>query len=145
PWMFPPPLVVHGFGLVVSVVPSHLIVTFPLLGKPPPLTVTVLPGRPSVGLSVIPAATATYGPTYGPPPPTGGEPAGSIESSDVSAIARARFRRPLPVCSVEPAASALRAKRPTTTPFVASTDEALIRAAAPATSAAAADVPLIVA
>jgi len=31
------------------------------------------------------------------------------------------------------------------TPFVASNDEALISAAAPATSAAAADVPLIVA
>jgi len=38
-----------------------------------------------------------YGPTKGPPEPTGGAPAGSCESLDVSRIARARLRRPLPV------------------------------------------------
>jgi hypothetical protein len=89
-------------------------------------------------------AAATYGPTNGPPPPTGGEPAGVTGVVDVSVIARAKFSRPLPVWSELPAGSAFRARRPTMTPFEASNDEALSSAAAPATSAAAADVPLIV-
>jgi hypothetical protein len=42
-------------------------------------------------------AAATYGPTSGPPSPTGGAPAGSTGVVDVSEIARTRFRRPLPV------------------------------------------------
>src|SRR5919198_1031141 len=78
-------------------------------------------------------------------PPSGGAPIGSIGSVDVSDIARARFRRPLPVWSAVPAGSAFRARRPTMTPFVAPNEEAFSSAAAPATSAAAADVPLIVA
>src|SRR5437667_9693318 len=90
-------------------------------------------------------AAATYGPTNGPPPPTGGEPTGSTASTDVSAIARARLRRPLPVWSELPAASAFRARRPTMTPLLANESFAFSSAAAPATSAAAADVPLIVA
>ena len=90
-------------------------------------------------------ASTTYGPIIGPPPPTGGEPAGSIASTDVSAIARPRFSRPLPVWSEVPAASAFRARRPTMVPLEALESLAFSSAAAPATSAAAADVPLIVA
>src|SRR5436190_2021229 len=52
-------------------------------------------------------AAATYGPTYGPPPPTGAAPAGTTASLDVSAVARSRFSRPLPVSVDVPAASAL--------------------------------------
>ena len=54
-------------------------------------------------------AAARYGPTSGPPLPTGGAPIGSTESLAVSAIARARFSRPFPVWSAVPAGSALRA------------------------------------
>jgi hypothetical protein len=89
-------------------------------------------------------AAATYGPTNGPPPPIGGEPAGVTGVDDVSVMARPRFNRPLPVWLAVPAGSAFRARRPTMTPFVAANDDALSSAAAPATSAAAADVPLIV-
>lgn len=63
----------------------------------------------------------------------------------MSAMARARFSRPLPVWSLVPAASALRASRPTMTPFDTLGAAAIISAAAPATPAAAAEVPLIVA
>src|SRR5688572_3953424 len=81
---------------------------------------------------------------YGPPVPTGAEPAGWTNSADVSLIDRARFTRPLPVWSSVPAGSALRPRRPTMTPLVALGDAALISAAEPATIAAEADVPLIV-
>src|SRR5438034_8377714 len=104
----------------------------------------VLEPASTVALFSVPAAIV-YGPTKGPPPPTGGEPIGSIGSVEMSDIARARFRRPLPVWSAVPAGSVFRARRPTTTPFVASNDDAFNSAAAPAPSAAAADVPLIVA
>ena len=90
-------------------------------------------------------AAIEYGPTYGPPPPAGGDPAGSTESVDVSETARARFNRPLPVWSDVPTASAFRARRPSITPLLADGSFAFNSAAAPATSAAAADVPLIVA
>jgi len=36
-------------------------------------------------------------PTKGPPPPTGGSPRARTGSMEVSEIARARFKRPLPV------------------------------------------------
>src|SRR3954464_6098959 len=85
------------------------------------------------------AALAVYGPTIGPPP---GAPTGTTGSVDVSAIARSRFRRPLPVWSADPAASALRARRPTITAFEAEGAFAFSRAAAPATRAAAAEVPV---
>src|SRR5690242_1086895 len=79
----------------------------------------------------------------GPPSPVGGAPAGSVALLDVSLIARSRLSRPLPVCADVPAASADSASRLTMTPFeLALTDEAFSSAAAPATSAAAADVPL---
>src|SRR5947208_12415744 len=88
-------------------------------------------------------AVATYGPTTGPPLPTGAAPAGSTGSVAVSPAARARFSRPLPV---DPAAlSALRASRPTITPLVALESAAFRSAAEPATSAADADVPVMVA
>src|SRR5450759_3920338 len=85
-------------------------------------------------------AAATYGPTSGPPP---GAPAGTTSVVDVSAKARARFSRPLPVWSAVPAGSALRARRPTIAPAVADGSTARMSAAAPATSAAAADVPVM--
>src|SRR5262245_248920 len=58
-----------------------------------------------------------------------------------SLSARTRLRRPLPVSAVVPTASALRARRPTITPFEADESAAARRAAAPATCAAAAEVP----
>src|SRR5437867_11208308 len=92
-------------------------------------------------VAVTPSAAPTYGPTKGPPPPTGSAPAGLTESVDVSATVRSRFKRPLPVCPWVPAASAFRARRDTMTPFAAP-EVALTSAAAPATSAADADVPV---
>src|SRR5439155_8552084 len=83
---------------------------------------------------------ATYGPTKGPPLPTGAVPAGSIAVVAVSPAARARFRRPLPVPD-DIVGSALRARRPTIAPLLAAGSRARSNAAAPATSAAAADVP----
>ena len=93
---------------------------------------------------VILGAAATYGPTSGPPVPTGAAPAGSTEAVLVSAMARARFSRPLPVWSSVPAASALRARRDTMTPLLAVGSAARRRAAAAATSAEEAEVPVIV-
>src|SRR3954451_8851097 len=54
----------------------------------------------------------TYGPTRGPPGPTGAAPEGVTAVVDVSAMARAKFTRPLPVWAGVPAGSALRASRP---------------------------------
>ncbi len=85
---------------------------------------------------------ATYGPTSGPPGPTGAAPAGSTPPVEVSAIARARFSRPFPVWATVPAASAFRASRPTMTPFEAPGSTARNSAAAAATSADDADVPV---
>src|SRR5262245_54119237 len=83
-----------------------------------------------------------YGPTNGPPPPTGAVPAGWIPSVLVSDNARARLTRPLPVCSCVPATSAVRAIRLKTTPFDNDGSTARIKAALPATIAAEAEVPL---
>ena len=83
----------------------------------------------------------TYGPTNGPP--LAAAPAGSIEVLTLSLIARARFSRPLPVWVALPTGSAFAASRLTITPLVAPTEDALISAAAPATAAAEAEVPLI--
>jgi len=47
--------------------------------------------------SQVPVTAALYGPTNGPRPHTGGEPAGCIEFVAVLAIARARLTRPFPV------------------------------------------------
>ena len=97
-------------------------------------------------IDTLPLATfpaARYGPTNGPPSPTGSAPAGCTSSVDVSASARGMLIRPLPVCSAVPAGSALRAIRPTTMPFVRAGSTAFINAASPATCAAAAEVPLM--
>ena len=68
---------------------------------------------------------------------------GTMGSVAVSVMARARFSRPLPVCSGVPAGSALRASRPTRTPFDAVGSFAANSAAPPATNAAEADVPVM--
>src|SRR5438477_3309172 len=86
-------------------------------------------------------AATTYGPTKGPPLAAPTTPAGVTPAMDVSAIARSRFSRPLPVSLCVPAGSALRARRPTITSFVAEASLALSSAAAPATIAADAEVP----
>src|SRR5262245_52045727 len=57
-----------------------------------------VPPEAAVTLTVA----ATYGPTNGPPLPTGAAPAGLTDVVSVSAIARARLIRPLPVCSCVP-------------------------------------------
>src|SRR5581483_3920296 len=87
-------------------------------------------------------AAAVYGPTKGPPAPTGSAPAGWIESVPVSSSARARLTRPLPVWAWLPAGSAVRARRPTITPLVSAGSTAFRSAAAPATIAAEAEVPV---
>ncbi len=84
---------------------------------------------------------ATYGPTKGPPSAAPATPAGSISPVPESAAARARSSRPFPVSSALPAGAALRASRPTITPFAAPGSIARRRPAAPATSAADAEVP----
>src|SRR5580765_4078671 len=118
-------------------------VTAALIVPPDVVSVNVRPS--SVALFTVPAAIV-YGPTKGPPPPTGAAPAGSTESLDVSCTERSRFSRPFPVCAVVPAASAFFARRETMTPFDApSADVARMRPAAPATIAAAAEVPVTLA
>src|SRR5439155_21736936 len=84
-------------------------------------------------------AAATYGPTYGPPP---GAPTGTTPLVEGSLRAWARFRRPFPVSSAVPAGSAVRASLPTITSFEAPGSTARSSAAAPATFAADADVPV---
>src|SRR5437763_7294802 len=66
--------------------------------------------------SPLSLAAIVYGPTQGPPSPTGGAPAGSIDVVLVSLIERSRLSRPLPVWSVVPAASADSASRLTIAP-----------------------------
>src|SRR2546428_5944219 len=95
-----------------------------------------------VALNVTVVTAALYGPTNGPPPPTGAAPAGWTKSVPVSASARAMLMRPLPVWSCVPAGSAMRARRPTMTPLLSVGSTARMNAAAPATIAADADVPL---
>src|SRR2546428_5891353 len=69
-----------------------------------------------VALKVTVVTAALYGPTNGPPAPTGTAPAGWTKSVPVSASARAMLMRPLPVWSCEPAGSAMRAGRATRSP-----------------------------
>ena len=78
-------------------------------------------------------AAARYGPTIGPPSPTGAAPSGLIESLDVSASARARFTRPLPVSASGPPGRRCAPGAPTMTPFEAPGSTARSSAAAPAT------------
>src|SRR2546425_11679544 len=97
----------------------------------------------NVVVVVIVVTAALYGPTNGPPPPTGGAPAGWMKSVPVSASARAILMRPLPVWIWVPAGSALRARRATMTPLLRGGSAPLMNAAAPATIAAGAAVPLV--
>src|SRR3954470_1573758 len=96
--------------------------------------------RNVVGLiDQVPAGAAiVYGPTTGPPPEA---PVGVTASIAESPIARARFRRPFPT---PPSGSALRANRPTIVPGDANGSTLCSCAAAPAITAAATDVPVIV-
>src|SRR4051794_6121017 len=102
------------------------------------------PELPSGELNVVglidqvPAGAAiVYGPTPGPPPEA---PVGVTASIAESPIARARFTRPFPT---PPSGSALRANRPTIVPGLAYGSSACNWAAAPAATAAAAEVPVI--
>src|SRR5262245_14729160 len=121
--------------------PWLLNVTLKVPGLPPgvvwlPEIVIETPeGRPLVAKLTFRFAATPYGPTNGPPFPTGGAPAGCIVSVLVSASARAILRRPLPVSSWVPAGSAVRAMRLATTPFDSDGSTARIRATAPATIA----------
>src|SRR6058998_911356 len=125
----------------------QLIVAFGEL-PPPVLAVQVVWELTAIGLgeqlTLTLTAAARYGPTNGPPFPTGAAPAGSMNSVLVSASARARLIRPLPVCDCVPAGSALRARRPTMMPLVSVGSTAFMSAAAPATIAADVEVPLTV-
>ena len=98
----------------------------------------------SVVAALTVAAAATYGPTNGPPSPVGAAPAGFTGASPWSATARARSRRPLPVSSRVPTSAAERARRPTMVPLEAPGSIARRSAAAAATSADDADVPVTV-
>src|SRR4051812_11005431 len=120
--------------LLLTAVSEALIVA-------PEVTSTVRESPLSVGALSTPAAM-TYGPTNGPPAPTGAAPAGVTDAVPVSPRARARFSRPFPVSAAVPAASAFRASRPTMTPLEAAASEARRRAAAAETSAEEADVPV---
>ena len=110
-------------------------------GRPAPVAAAVVQLASAPRPVHVRTVAATYGPTKGPPSAVPATPAGSISSVPVSAAARARSSRPLPVSSGEPAGAALRASRPTIAPFVAAGSNARSRPAAPATSAAAAEVP----
>src|SRR2546430_5240492 len=72
----------------------------------------------NVVVVVIVVTAALYGPTNGPPAPTGAAPAGWTKSVPVSSSARAMLIRPLPVWSWVPAGPAGRGSRPPTTPLV---------------------------
>src|SRR5438067_11051390 len=92
-----------------------LYVPWELVSDPPQFG--LVPFQSQASRAVLLVAT-WYGPTKGPPPPTGGAPAGSIAVVEGSLIARSRLRRPLPVRSDVPAGSADSASRLTITPLL---------------------------
>ena len=130
-----------------TVVPEILQLLLPLRCASTVMTTESWPVRmvcaAVVNASELHAAAATYGPTNGPPAPTGAAPVGWMKSMPVSARARAMLMRPLPVWSWVPAGSAMRARRPTMTPLLRVGSTAFMNAAAPATIAADAEVPLM--
>src|SRR5688572_29003471 len=73
----------------------------------------IVTGAALVGDVIASALTvdARYGPTKGPPSPTGTAPAGWMKSVLVSATARGMLIRPLPVSACVPAGSAVLAMR----------------------------------
>src|SRR6478672_1792071 len=105
-----------------------MVTVAPTIGLPVPVSLTVP--------VIVAFEAATYGPTNGPPSPTGAAPAGFTEAVEVSVAARPTFSRPLPVCAAVPATSADSARRFTTTPAEADGSIARSRPAAPATWAA---------
>src|SRR6476469_798686 len=150
-----PPLSVPPALIVTSIAADAVLTVtarvFGMIAVSPAAGNTVLPEQ----LQVLPAfqfpdaiavhveAAMTYGPTNGPPAPTGAAPAGLTDDVDESVTARARFNRPLTVWTTVPAGSADSARRFAITPFEADGSAARSSAAAPATSAADADVPEI--
>ncbi len=152
----PPELALQDFEAGLNVAPAGrpdtaiVIVPFPL---PATATANVAAAlvpyvrEPTWGLTeidVTDVAAATYGPTMGPPKPNGVAPAGCTESVDVELSARARLIRPFPVWATVPAASADVASRFTMTPFERLGSWARSSAAAAATIADEADVPVMV-
>src|SRR3954452_6892671 len=101
-------------------------------------------GVPGAVLLTVPVTVALlaarYGPTTGPPLPA--TPCGVTPPVESSDRARSRLTRPLPESEAVPAASAVRARRPTRTSFEIAGWSALRRAAVPATIAADAEVPV---
>ena len=98
------------------------VVTFGMTTSSPDAGAPLGLQLPAVAQAVVNApvqvfvVAAVYGPTSGPPLPFGAAPAGSTNRG-VSAMARARLSRPLPVSVAVPAASAVRARRETMTPL----------------------------
>jgi hypothetical protein len=125
-------------GFDFWLLPVSVTVTSQLLDAP----IAIVVGLQAMAVVVVrdPAATS-YGPMNGPPP---GAPMGVTPLVEVSESALAMFKRPFPVSSAVPAGSAFRARRLSMTAFEAEGSFAINRAAAPATFAAAAEVPVIV-
>ena len=85
-----------------------------------------------------------YGPTIGPPSPTGAAPAGWTESVEVSRDGAREVQPPVPgLLAAVPAASAFRASRADDDAIRGAGSAARSSAAAAATSAEEADVPVI--
>src|SRR2546425_12354851 len=88
----------------------------------PTVQATVAPEMPTLVVASVTVPVtlwlpaATYGPTNGPPPPTGGAPAGWTKAVPVSASARAMLMRPLPVWVWVPAGFAPGGQAPAGTP-----------------------------
>jgi hypothetical protein len=122
-------------AFVVGVFVPQAVVLQVTVTVAPTTTAAVAPFFTVPVIVTLPAAT--YGPTMGPPL---GAPVGVTPSVDVSPTARARFRRPFPAPPV--AGSVLRASRPTIAAFDALGSTARNNAAAPAVTAADADVPV---
>src|SRR6185369_13456101 len=149
-----PSKVEFGSGVTVSVAELNFISQLAVQKMPLWLVgllsekVTVPDPAPAKTMLRVLAA-AVYGPTYGPPVPTGAAPDGWTGSVPVSARALAMLTRPLPNMaalfgsSAVPIASAERARRPTITPFDKVGSTAFMEPATPAMIAEEAEVPLM--
>src|SRR5262245_1010303 len=118
--------------VVVTLIAAVIVAPGATWTLDPPFSVTEL----------MDLAAIRYGPTNGPPSPTGGAPNGCTSSVAVSASARAICNLPFPVSSGVPAGSAFLASLPTITPLLSDGSTARMNAAAPATKAAEAELPL---
>ena len=126
----PPPVPVQGVMLTVS--PAAFVAL--AATEPPPVPANVIERLRVFAAAIRADERATVADRR--------RACGLTPSLDVSPSARARLSRPLPVSAAVPAASALRARRPTMTPFEAPGSTARSSAAAAATSAEEADVPV---